>query len=38
MKQLFSRIDSRVWFVMLTMSAMAAAASAPTGICGWTMP
>ena len=38
MKQLFSRINSRVWFVMLTLSAMAASASATTGVCGWSMP
>jgi len=38
MKQLFTRIDPRVWFVILTLSAMAASASAPTGLCGWSMP
>ena len=38
MKRLWTRIDSRVWFVMLALGAMAASGSAGMGPLGWSMP
>ncbi len=38
MKSLLFKIDPRVLYLLLVLSALAAAAGAPFGACGYTMP